>query len=389
MDNMLVIVETHPIQYHGPVWKEATAQGVPLHVIYGADFSVRGHHDPAFNAVVKWDMSLLSGYSYEFLSIDKPKVANNYDEVTTNGISSALDRLSPKALLISGHTHRLDRRTFIEGCLRKIALLYRAEANDSAIRRSLPKSLIRDTYLKFLYSTLNAVLPIGLEACKHYSRLGVPRTKMFFSPYAVDITPFRLSESEREICRTNTRLKHGISERETVVIFSGKLTYRKGVDLLAEAIASFPEETRPTLLLVGDGELRTHIINYTSRLKLILAGFQSQDQLSQYYHSADLLALPSRHSETWGLVVNEAMHHGLPVVVSNSVGCRRDLVESDSTGEVFARGDVQSLTNALKKALGYAKSESTRKRCKAKVSSYSIENAALGVKLAWDSLDMP
>ncbi len=57
-------------------------------------------------------------------------------------------------------------------------------------------------------------------------------------------------------------------------------------------------------------------------LRVRFVEFQAQRQLSPYYHAADLLVLPSLEAETWGLVVNEALHHGLPGVVSEAVGCR-------------------------------------------------------------------
>ena len=77
------------------------------------------------------------------------------------------------------------------------------------------------------------------------------------------------------------------------------------------------------------------------------AGFCNQSALPGYYAAADLIVLPSDGSETWGLVVNEAMACGLPAIVSDRVGCAQDLVEEAVTGHTFPLGSVSSLAECL------------------------------------------
>lgn len=386
---MLVIVETHPIQYHAPVWAAAAARGVPLHVVYGADFSVKGHQDPEFQAAVQWNSSLLEGYSSEVLPSGPHGQAADYDGVTSHGLVAALNNLRPTALLSSGYTHRLDRRTVIESWRRRLPLLYRAEANDSALQRTVLKAWSRDLVLRNLYSTMAAVLSIGQEATAHYRRLGVPAKKIFQSPYAVDTTPFQPSENDRQMLRQRTREQLGIEPHSPVVLFSGKLSHRKGVDLLLAAIADIPDHERPVLVLLGDGALRSHLEQSTLPVHRILLGFKPQQQLSPWFHAADLLALPSRHSETWGLVVNEALHHGLPAVVSDAVGSRHDLIHPGFTGEICQRDNPVSLTAALRRCLGYAGTAASRQRCRQTVAGYSIDAAAKGLEQAWEFCRQP
>jgi glycosyltransferase involved in cell wall biosynthesis len=111
-------------------------------------------------------------------------------------------------------------------------------------------------------------------------------------------------------------------------------------------------------------------------------GFQNQRRLSRYYHAADLLVLPS-HSETWGLVVNEALHHGVPVVVSDRVGCAPDLVENGQTGEVFASGSAAALTGSIVAGLRLCDAPGVRDRCRMRVSGYTIDRAAEGMAEAY------
>src|SRR5207249_8276448 len=106
---------------------------------------------------------------------------------------------------------------------------------------------------------------------------------------------------------------------------------------------------------------------------------------SRFYHAADLLALPSLHSETWGLVVNEALHHGLPTVVSDAVGCAPDLIDAGETGEIFAAGSVPELTAALLRCCRLTGTRQVRLRCRAKVEGYTIAKAAEGIAAAYEA----
>ena len=114
---------------------------------------------------------------------------------------------------------------------------------------------------------------------------------------------------------------------DRVLLFSGKLSWRKGVDLFVQAAQALPPARRAhtVLAFLGDGLLQEELRHLAARapeVRALFLGFQNQHQLSRYYHAADLLVLPSRESETWGLVVNEALHHGVPVsypIVSGAV----------------------------------------------------------------------
>ncbi|NCY22726.1 glycosyltransferase, partial [bacterium] len=87
----------------------------------------------------------------------------------------------------------------------------------------------------------------------------------------------------------------------------------------------------------------------------------------------------SREGETWGLVVNEALLHGLPVVVSEAVGCAPDLVKSVECGAMFEAGKVESLVEVLKEAFHGGFESERRKACREPVAKFSTQFAAQGV----------
>jgi glycosyltransferase involved in cell wall biosynthesis len=385
-DHRLIIIETHPIQYHAPVWRTLAKIGIPIHVVYGSDFSVQGYRDQEFCASFAWDQDLLSGVPHQILHPSGTSGGpSSYDEVPATGLNAALENLAPSALLVCGYTHPLDRAALLWALRRRVPILFRTEASDHAVSRHPFKALVRSTLLRLLYSQVRFFLSIGEEASRHYRRHGVPDRKILFSPYAVETAPFCLDRSRWQEIRGSTRRELAIPQQARVILFSGKLSARKGVDLLPAAAGSLPHQEL-VLLFLGDGPLRKELEAAQPGVRKCFVGFRNQSELSRYYLAADLLCLPSRHSETWGLVVNEALHHGLPAVVSDRVGCRHDLITPGSTGEVFPCGDVSGLAAALHRCLAYAGTSASAEACRERISAYSIEAAAAGIRQAWEQL---
>jgi glycosyltransferase involved in cell wall biosynthesis len=386
---VLTVIETHPIQYHAPVYAYLQqVLGIPVTAVYGSDFSVVGYRDPEFNTDFAWDTELVSGYKAIFLSRCAEGGATNDREVKTKGLESTLFQLQPLAILTVGYSPRFHWEAFLSARRTGRPLLFRGETTDHARRRTELKSWLRDAALRRLYRECSALMYVGQRSREHFHRLGLDPARLFSSPYCVDTIPFRTDDHARDDLREPTRRDIGIEPNDLVIAFSGKLSPRKGPKLLIEAVRRLPAEIRDrcAVLLIGDGELREELhslgrISPCVRLKEI--GFQNQTSLSRFYHAADLLVLPSLHSETWGLVVNEALHHGLPVVVSDAVGCAPDLVEAQRTGEVFAAGSIRDLTNALLRALRLVGDQQVRLQCRAKVEGYTVAKAAEGIAEAY------
>jgi glycosyltransferase involved in cell wall biosynthesis len=388
----LAVIETHPVQYHAPVYRELQRNwGIPVTAIYGSDFSVAGYRDREFGATFAWDTDLLSGYSSRFLSRVGEGGASAAGEVTTRGLRDALVEVAPDAVMVLGYRPRFHREAFLAARRAGIPILFRGETTDHARQRNALKTWARDQALRWFYRRCERLLYVGQRSHEHFHRLGCPEDKLGFSPYCVDTTPFQSDEQARARLRDLTRAALQISVDKKAVLFSGKLSGRKGPDILLRAIKQLPAEARERIvvLFLGSGELQDALQSLARQTPAIPAhflGFQNQTQLSQYYHAADLLALPSVQSETWGLVVNDALHHGLPCLVSDAVGCAPDLIEPGKTGEVFETGSTESLAQAICRILPLTERAETRARCREKVSAYTTEKAAAGIAQAFRSI---
>jgi glycosyltransferase involved in cell wall biosynthesis len=386
---MLAIIETHPIQYHAPVYRELQTQfDVPVMAIYGSDFSIAGYSDREFGESFAWDTDLLSGYRPVFLSQVSRGGARSFEEVSAEGLGRVLREVAPKVVLITGYSQHFNQEAFYEAWKAKYPILFRGEATDHARNRNRLKSLVRDTILRWYYQHSTRLLYIGRSAYQHYKRLDCPDEKLIFSPYCVDISPFHTDESAREDMRVMMRRALNIDEEQKALLFSGKLSHRKGPDLILKAVKLLSQEIgeKVVVIFLGNGQLIDGLkrLAYESpQVKVVFPGFKNQTQLSPYYHAADLLILPSRENETWGLVVNEALHHGLPCIVSDAVGCSPDLIEQGVTGMVFETGSSQSLASVLQQAFELIGRDDVRQNCRQKVSRYSVKNAARGIAEAY------
>ena len=385
----LAVIETHPIQYHAPVYRALQRDfGIAVTAIYGSDFSVEGYHDREFGATFAWDTDLLSGYSSIFLARVGEGGAGSDDEVTTRGLRNALNKVAPDAVMVVGYSPRFHGQAFLTAWRAGHPILFRGETTDHAHARSALKTWARERALRWLYRRCGRLLYVGQRSLDHYRRLDCPADKLVFSPYCVDTTSFRCDEAARDRFRGAARSTLGIRPDRKVIIFSGKLSLRKGPDLLVRAIKRLPADTRGQLevLFVGSGGLQDGLQALARKAPATTAhflGFQNQTHLSQYYQAADMLVLPSVLSETWGLVVNDALHHGLPCVVSDAVGCAPDLIENGVTGEVFESGSEESLARAIGKILPLTGLVETRVNCREKVAGYTVPKAAGGIAHAF------
>lgn len=145
------------------------------------------------------------------------------------------------------------------------------------------------------------------------------------------------------------RKRHGLEHR-TIVLYVGRLSAEKSLDTLIRAVSAVENVH---LLVVGNGPAEGALKTLASQLRasVTFAGFVQESHLGPYYAIADIFVLPSL-SEPWGLVVNEAMHFELPVIVSDRVGSAPMLIRHGHNGLVFQAGDTVGLAEAIRRLAG-------------------------------------
>ncbi|EGR0668461.1 glycosyltransferase [Vibrio vulnificus] len=126
------------------------------------------------------------------------------------------------------------------------------------------------------------------------------------------------------------------------LVYVGRLSEEKNIKFLLEGLRGINDIE---VHIVGDGPQRTHLEEISSE-NVIFHGYLSNESVQGIMASSDLLVLPSL-SEPWGLVIDESVAIGTPVLISNKVGCSEDLVRKFEVGEVFCCGDLDDFRSKL------------------------------------------
>lgn len=381
----LGIFATHPIQYQVPIWRRLSKViENDVTVFYFSDHGIRLGTDPGFGIQVKWDIDLLSGYNSVFLS-------RNIDfrypgSIKIEDVDLIMNHGKFDWVYISGYMHGFERQIVKNKKKYNYRILMRGEftdqlydTNKSFLHKKIKKAM-RDIYLKWFYRHVDSFGVIGLAAEWHLKRFGISSERLFSSPYNIDDEYF--GSQINMYNRLSSRKELGIDNETITILFSGKLISRKAPILLLESLIQLTNKSKVVIILLGDGNQRS-IIESSFRQHfgshLFMPGFVNQSELCKYYAASDLFILPSEY-DTWGLVVNEAMQFGLPVIVSDRVGCRHDLIIPGETGEIFQNGNSHDLAAKIDY---FIKNQTEIRRmgqvARERIKGYTVEKAALGL----------
>lgn len=162
---------------------------------------------------------------------------------------------------------------------------------------------------------------------------GVDENRITIIPDAVDNKKYFEYYKENEPFSKEIRSYYGFNSNDFVILYVGQFIERKNIKIMLEAYEDLYEKDKKIkFIMVGGGSLKSKILKYKQKnhLKgLIVEDFMSSNELAKLYTIADLMILVSK-SEPWGMVVNEAMCFGVPVLLSENVGAGADLVNDDT-----------------------------------------------------------
>jgi glycosyltransferase involved in cell wall biosynthesis len=217
-----------------------------------------------------------------------------------------------------------------------------SEAPDPRLRPSAFKKILRPSFAKWVAGRAAGLFAVSHFAADFYMQLGFAPARVY--PFAY----FRAG--------TNLALEFSESKNplQIEIVFVGQLIDRKGIDILLAAMsplfAMYPELK---LTIIGHGEADTALKKQAASLEIAervqFAGVLSSDEIPRRIAQANLLVLPSRW-DGWGMVVNEALAVGVPVIVSDRCGAA-DLIQQGINGFIFRSEDVGDLRRALRQFL--------------------------------------
>lgn len=249
------------------------------------------------------------------------------------------------AVHLAGWGHWMTRLAILACRIRRVPFSVESDtplgAGVTGWRRS-----IKDWLYPFWMKWITMAIPGGRRQAGYFRRYGVPDDRIVISHMTVDTETIREMKS---VGREEFRRANGVPSKMVVFLFVGRLLVLKGIDtLLAAFEKAAAKDQNVGLVIVGDGTERTRVEEVSCRLpnKLWAVGRQNYGGVISWMRSSDVFVLPSR-DENWGLVVNEAMVCGLPIVISDACGCVDDLVFEGQNGHIFPVNDVEKLTEAM------------------------------------------
>jgi glycosyltransferase involved in cell wall biosynthesis len=174
---------------------------------------------------------------------------------------------------------------------------------------------------------------------------------MFQALHCVDTCWFATRATEEAGRRLRSELN--IPSHDEVVLFAGKLLpFKRPLDVV-DAVAEVAKARSVCLMVAGSGQMESQLIEhaFARGVRLHNLGFCNQSRMPEVYSASRVLVLPSSGSETWGLVCNEAIACGRPIVISDAVGCAPDLASDVAVGRSFPLGDTIGLAAAISATL--------------------------------------
>jgi glycosyltransferase involved in cell wall biosynthesis len=310
--------------------------------------------DPEFGVEVKWDVPLLEGYPWvqipnrspwpglgRFFGLSNPALWNL---VSTGGYDAVV--------ALTGYACLSFWIALAAAKFHGVPILFGTDATSLEPRsHSRWKVWIKKRVLPALFRMATVAMASSTATAEYLISLGVARNRVVITPFAADNEYW--TNRAAQVDRESVRASWGISNGNPVVLFCAKLQpWKRPQDVLrAFAQARVPDAR---LVMAGDGPLRGELESEARTLgvanEVIFTGFANQTQLPALYRSADIMVLPSEY-DPCPVVVCEAMLCGCPVILSDKIRGRAELVRQAETGYFYPCGDIDSLAALLREVL--------------------------------------
>lgn len=360
--------------YRIPVFNALARRGeMDLHVIFLAETDKRLRQWHIYTDEIRFSYEVLPSWRWR---------AGKHGLLVNRGVWSALNAASPKTILCGGYNYPASWESLWWARRHGTHFVLWTESNQRDLRSG---GAAVEWLKRYFVNSCNAFVVPGKSSFAYLRSFGVNEQVIVTAPNAVD-NIFFAAKSE------NTRT-HAIEFRQKLklpsrfILFVGRLVPEKGIFDLLEAYGKLETSLRSEVGLVfaGDGISREELTRRAKEIRpgtVCFRGFAQREELAGLYALAETLVLPTQ-SDPWGLVVNEAMACGLPIIVSDVAGCSADLVEDGWNGYIVPPRNSEKLSVAINSLL---RQPEIRQRMSAhsleRIRKYSPEACADGLAAA-------
>ena len=279
-----------------------------------------------------------AGENKTFRSVFLKGIRTGVDNGFSTQVLSYIRKFRDQRIIVGGYSTPTAMLAIAYMKWRKIPYFLNADggqiAEDSKLRFRVKQFLIRGAA---------GYLSTGSQTDAYFIHYGAEKDKLHRYPFTsvteADVLPAVTGQEERN----RLRKQLGLPEDQKIVIAVGQFIHRKGFDLLLDL---WKEKKPPyLLLLIGGGPLgEVFAQNKSDNVRLV--DFQKKDTLALYYQASDLFVLPTRE-DIWGLVINEAMANGLPIISTDRCVAAVELIENGKNGYVVPVEDREQTFRAI------------------------------------------
>lgn len=262
-------------------------------------------------------------------------------------LHACLDKVRPSVVCINGWSFGGGIAALKWGLANRVPVMVMSESTAYDDKRHWWIELIK----RRIVALCSSAMVGGAPHRAYMAALGIGEEKIFTGYDAVDNEHFRHGAAAARLQPQNLRSSLGLPSR--YFLACSRFTPKKNLIRLLHAYARYRRLHNNgawSLVIVGSGEQRAELVSTSEQLRLgdavLLVGAKPYAELPTYYGLAEAFVHAST-TEQWGLVVNEAMAAGLPVLVSNRCGCAPDLVEEGRNGFLFDPYDISSIASAM------------------------------------------
>lgn len=308
----------------------------------------------------------------------------------------ALQQLRPHCIVVPGWSFPNALAAICWAVQNGVPLVLMSESQASDELRSWHKEYVKRQLVK----SFSAAVVGGKPHADYLIQLGLSPGCLFFGYDAVDNRYFTDSRHRYPSAGLKELLGDGL--KRNYLLSSGRFVEKKNFLRLISAYARYralilsglssesPASLLPwALVLLGDGPLRDALSSEIKRQNVqghvFMPGFKQYEELPTFYGSSHCFVHPST-TEQWGLVVNEAMASGLPVLVSNRCGCAPDLVQEGVNGFTFDPYDVEGMARLMLKMtlMEHSRREEMGRKSQEIIADWGPERFAQGLRSAVD-----
>lgn len=357
---------------------------------------------PLFNVLAKKLHSQLSVYFFVAMEKDRqwniPYKEMQFEFRFLPGFSIELGRIKlhlklslfhylmlekPEVVIIGGFSFQTIIAMIYTHLMRKPFIIW----SEGTLHSECYRCRIRIPLRRWLVKKAKAFIAVSKEAKQYFQHLGVPSEKIFMAIQTLDVEEFSKKCALFHKNKKSIKKRIGLKDDIKIILYSGQLIKRKGVVYLLKAFFQISMKyPNLVLLIVGNGpdlsSLKSFCKENNILNKVVFAGFTHFDDLPKFYSISDVFVFPTL-SDTFGLVVNEAVAAGLPIICSKWAGAARDLVKDGVNGYIVNPQDVNTLTKKMEDLLQNDKKRlEMGRKSKEMIKLCIIEKAVQGFKEA-------